>query len=80
MQQTATRAQRPQQTDGQIITARELSRLSGVSMATIASLSKQQMIPRPIGYDKSNMPLYDLADEKLAAWVKALQEAGYNRR
>lgn len=62
----------------QIITARQLSRLSGVSVATIANLSKSKMIPRPIGYDGS-MPLYDMGDPKLAAWVKALQDAGYSR-
>lgn len=69
----------PQGSRAGIVTSRQLSHLSGVSVATLASLSKQKMIPRPIGYD-GGMPLYDLSDPTLAAWVKALQDAGYSRR
>ena len=75
-------ATRPEQAAdaGQPITVRELSRRSGVSVTTISQLARSKMIPRAVGQDKEGNQLYDLADPKLAAWLTALQAAGYNRR
>jgi DNA-binding transcriptional MerR regulator len=77
MQGSVSPARQPD--TGQLVTALELSKLSGVSVATIGTLARSKMIPRPVRYDGS-MPIFDLADQKLSAWLKALQAAGYHRR
>lgn len=64
----------------QLVTATTLSRLSGVSLATIGNLAKCDMIPRPVCRDEKGNKLWDLADVNLADWISRLQAAGYNRR
>ena len=63
---------------GQLVTPRDLSRLSGVGVGMVHRLTKSRMIPQPVGGDEKN-PLYDLSDPALANWVRRLQAAGYNR-
>ncbi len=63
-----------------LVTASRLSDLTGVSVITIRNMLKKGLMPKPVARDEHGYGLFDLADDKLAAWVKALQDAGYNRR
>lgn len=65
---------------GQLVTASELSRLTGCSLATITRLSRDGSIPRAVAYDDHGWGLFDLVDDRLAKWVKALRAAGYHRK
>lgn len=67
----------PQANDG-LLTALDLSRLTGCSAASIHTMHKRRMIPAAVASDAQGRPLWDADDPELGAWVNALQQAGYH--
>jgi hypothetical protein len=57
---------------GPFMTPHELSRASGLTPKTLKYLVRDGMIPCPVKYDAAARPLFDLGDQKLAAWLAPL--------
>ena len=57
---------------GPFMTPHELSRASGLTPKTLKYLVRDGMIPCPVKYDDADRPLFDLGDQKLAAWLAPL--------
>lgn len=67
-----------QQANHGLLTALDLSRLTGCSAVSINTMHKRRMIPAAVASDAQGRPLWDADDPQLAAWVDALQQAGYH--
>lgn len=58
----------------QLITGPELSRQTGVPLGAISKLARGGLLP-VAGKDDRDYPLFELANHKVAEWLKAVQES-----